>query len=67
MATKMNDYTEGRVRQNTNPNTHWTDFGIRAMKTYGNAESHVGCKKYSCEATDGDTKGCNQKGTSACS
>ena len=67
MATKTNDYTEGRVRQNTSPNTQQIDFGLRAVKTVGNAENHVGCKEDPWEETDSDTKGCNQEGTSACS
>ena len=41
MATKMNDYAEGRARQNTSPRTQWIDFSLRAMKTYDNIESHA--------------------------
>ena len=37
----------------------------RVVKTYGNAESYAGHNEDSWEATDGDTEGCNQEGTSA--
>ena len=66
MASKTNDYTEGRARKNTSPNTEQTDFGLRAMKTYDNAKSRVGHKENSWEATDSNAKVCNQEGTSAC-
>ena len=59
MATKKDGYTEGRTRQNISPSTQRTDCSLSAMKTYGNIESHVGCKGDSWEATDGSTKGCN--------
>ena len=59
MAMKMNSYTEGRVRQNISPSTQRIDFGLRAVKTYDNAESSVGCKEDSWEAMDGDAEGCN--------
>ena len=45
MAMKMNGNTKGRVRQNISFNTQWTYFGLGAVKTNGNAESHVGCKE----------------------
>ena len=32
---------------------------LRAVKTYGNAESCAGPKEDYWEATDGDTEGCN--------
>ena len=67
MATKTNGYTEGRVKQNTSPSTQQTDFSLRAVKTYGNVENRVGCKEDPREVMDGDTEGCNQEGTSACS
>ena len=65
MAMKTNGYTEGRARQNTSPSTQWTDCGLRAVKTYDNAESRAGRKEDSWEATDGSTEGCNQEGISA--
>ena len=65
MPTKMNSYTEGRVKQNISPKNQRTEFGLRAVKTYGNAENDVGCKEDFWEATDGDVEGCNQDGTSA--
>ena len=43
MATNTNGYTKGRVRQNTSLDTQWTDFSLRAVKTYGNVES---CAEY---------------------
>ena len=49
--------------KNTSPNTQWTDFGLRVVKTYNNAESRAWHKEYSWEAKDGDAKGCNQEGT----
>ena len=58
MATKMNGYTEGHVRQNTSPSTQQINSGLGAMKTYGNAESRSGRKM------DGDAEGCNQECTS---
>ena len=45
MATKTNCYTEGHARQNTSPSTQKIDCGLRAMKTYDNAESCAGRKK----------------------
>ena len=59
MATKMNGYIGGRVRQNTSPNTH---FGLRAVKTYDNTESRVGRKEDPQEATNGDAEGCKKEG-----
>ena len=61
MAMNTNDYTEGRVRQHMSPNTQRIDFGLRAIKTYDNAE----CREDSWEVTDDDAEGCNQEGTSA--
>ena len=61
MATKTNGYTEGRVRQNTSPSTQWIDCGMRALKTYDNAESRAGRKKDSWEATDSNTEHCPRK------
>ena len=46
MAMKMNDYTEGRVRQNTSLDTQQTDFDMRVMKTYSNTESRAGLKNF---------------------
>ena len=66
MAMKMNGYIEGRVRQNTSPNTQRTDFGLKAMMTYGNIESRAGHKEDFWEATDGDAEGYNQEDTSTC-
>ena len=57
MATKTNGYTEGRARKNTSPSTQQTDCGLRAVKIYDNAESRVGRKDDSWEATNGSTKG----------
>ena len=45
MALKKNGYTEACTRQNASSNIQWTDFGLRVVKTYGNAESHAGRKK----------------------
>ena len=45
MARKMKGYTEGCVGKNTSPNTQQTDFGLRAVKTYGNNESRDGHKE----------------------
>ena len=59
IATKMNGYIEGRVRQSKSPNTQGTDFSLRAMKIYGNAESHAKSKEDFWEATDSDAEGCN--------
>ena len=61
----MNDYTEGYVRQNKSPNTQQTDYGLRAVKTNGNAKSRAGHKEDSWDATDGDAEGCNQEETLA--
>ena len=65
MATKTNGYTKGHARQNTSPTTQWTDCGLRAVKTYDNAESCGRRKEDSWEATNGSTEGCNQEGTLA--
>ena len=65
MATKTNDYTEGRVKQNTSTSTQRSDFDLRAVKTYSSTESRARCKEDSWEATDGNAEGCNQEGTSA--
>ena len=54
---KMNDYTEGHARQNTSPSTQQTDYDLRVVKTYDNAESHAERKEDSCEAKDGGTEG----------
>ena len=35
------------------------------MKIYGNTESRTRCKEDSWEATNNDTEGCDQEGTSA--
>ena len=45
MSTKMDDYTEGHAKQNASPSIQWTVYGLRAVKTYGNAESRVGRKE----------------------
>ena len=60
MAIMMNDYTEGRAKQNTSPSTQRTDCSLKAMKTYDNAESRAGHKEDYWEATDGNTEGCTQ-------
>ena len=65
MVMKTDAYTEGHARKNISPNTYQTDYGLEAVKTYGNAESRVQHKKYSWEAMDDNTEGCNQRGTSA--
>ena len=65
MAKKMNSYTEGHVRQNISLSAQQTNFGLRAMKTYGNTESRAGRKEESWEATNDDAEGCNQEGTLA--
>ena len=67
MAMKMNGHTEGRVRENTSPNTQRIDFGLRAVKTYDNTKSHARHEENSMEATDSDTEGYNQEGTSTSS
>ena len=59
MAMKMKGHTEGHVKQNTSPNIQQTDFGLRAMKTYGNIESRVRRKEDPWEATNNDAEGCN--------
>ena len=64
-ATKMNSYTEGFVRQNKGPNTQQIDSSLKVVKTDGNTESRVGRKENSWDATDDNTKGCNQEETSA--
>ena len=66
MAKKMNSYTEGRARKNINPSAQQTDCGLRAVKTYENAESCARRKEDSWEEMDGSTEGCNQ-GTSTSS
>ena len=63
MATKMNSYTEDRVKKNTSPSTQWTDCGLRSMKTYDNAESRARHEEDSWEAMNSSTEGCNQEGT----
>ena len=46
--TKMNDYTEGRIRQSKiSPSTQRTDYSLMAVKTDGNIESRTGHKEYS--------------------
>ena len=65
MATKTNDYIDVCARKNTSPSTQWTDCGLGVVKTYDNAESLTVRKENSWEATDYNTEGCNQGGTSA--
>ena len=65
MATKTDDYTKGRAKQNTSPSTQWTDYSMRVVKIYDNTESRARHEEDSWEATDDNTKGCNQEGTSA--
>ena len=60
MATKTSDYTEGHARKNSSPSTQQTDFVLRAVKTYGNIESHAGGEEKSWEATNDEAEGCNQ-------
>ena len=67
MAMKMNGYNEGHARKNISPSTQRIDYGLRALKTYGNTKSRAGCKEDSWEATDSSIEGYNQEGTSACS
>ena len=67
MAMKMDDYTEGRAKQNTSPSTQRTDYDMRVVKTYNNTESRARLKEDSWEATDDSTEGCNQEGTSTSS
>ena len=64
-ATKTNDYTEGRVRQNKSPRTQRTDCYLRAVKRNDNVESHDRSKEDSWDAMDGDAEGCNREKTSA--
>ena len=59
MAMKTNGYTESRARKNTSP-SQLTYYNLRAMKTYGNTESHAGRKEDSWEAMDGSIEGWNQ-------
>ena len=65
MATKMNGYIEGRVRQNISPNTQWMNSGLRAVKAYNNIESCAGHREDSWEAMDSGVEGCNSEDTSA--
>ena len=65
MATKMEGYTEGHAKQKPSPSTQQTDDGLRAVKTYNNAESCARHEEDSWEATDVNTEGCNQEGTLA--
>ena len=53
----------GKIQVSTH-SEHWTDFSMRAVKTYSNTESHAKHKKDSWEAMDGDTVSCNPEGTS---
>ena len=64
MATKTNGYTEGNVKKNISPSTQRTDFDLRVVKTYDNAESRARHKEDFWEATDDNDEGCNQGVTS---
>ena len=60
----MDNYTKGRARQNTSPSTQQTDCCLSAVKTYDNVKSRARREEDSWEATDKNTKGYNQEGTS---